>query len=333
MSYETNLRTVACRLWASASNVVNTDGNAQESINCIRCGDYRIIYNFRNMYGGIQLPLKDENLRALTSYNLRKMQGPKRPIFDRYFLESILSTQLPSPAEATDNLLLWFAEQAAGRAGSKITYNLTDEALPGIVGVVNSDDIKWAVLNLIELGLIRSEIVANPTSRSDVVELTGKGWNRVEELRRAHIASNYAFFARRFKNKDLDAFVQKCLTNAVKQTGYELRMVTQQAGLIDAIMEHEIRRCRFLIADLSDNNEGAYWEAGFAEGLGKPVFSICCEKDPNDPTKDKKTHFDTNHRHTVRWNADPASFEATAATLKAAIRNTLLGDAKQDDDS
>jgi nucleoside 2-deoxyribosyltransferase len=73
----------------------------------------------------------------------------------------------------------------------------------------------------------------------------------------------------------------------------------------------------FLIADLSDNNEGAYWEAGFAEGLGKPVFYICCEKDPSDPTKDKKTHFDTNHRHTVRWNADPASFEATAATLKA----------------
>lgn len=109
-------------------------------------------------------------------------------------------------------------------------------------------------------------------------------------------------------------------------------MVSQRAGLIDAIMEHEIRRCRFVVADLSDDNAGAYWEAGFAEGLGKPVFYLCCEKDPGDPTRDKKTHFDTNHRHTVRWNPDPGSFEATAATLKAAIRNTLLGDAKQEDD-
>ena len=40
---------------------------------------------------------------------------------------------------------------------------------------------------------------------------------------------------------------------------------------VDAVIEHEIRACRFLIADLSDDNAGAYWEAGFAEGLGKPV--------------------------------------------------------------
>ena len=130
MSYEINLPTVAWRLCASSSNVVNTDGNVQESINCIRCGDYRIIYNFRDMYSGILLPLEDENLRALTSYNLRKMQGPKRPIFDRFFLQSLSSTQLPSPAEATDNLLLWFAEHAAGRAGIGLTItSLTKRSL------------------------------------------------------------------------------------------------------------------------------------------------------------------------------------------------------------
>ena len=108
-------------------------------------------------------------------------------------------------------------------------------------------------------------------------------------------------------------------------------MVSQRAGLIDAIMEHEIRRCRFVVADLSDDNAGAYWEAGFAEGLGKPVFYICCEKEPSDPTIDKKTHFDTNHRQTVSWSPDPVSFETTSEKLKAVIRNTLLGDAKQDD--
>jgi nucleoside 2-deoxyribosyltransferase len=172
------------------------------------------------------------------------------------------------------------------------------------VGVVNSDDIEWAVRNLMDLGLIQSRISENPTSASDVVTLTGQGWNRVEELKRAHAASTYAFFSRRFKNKDLDEFVEKCLVHGVKQTGYALRMVSQRAGLIDAIMEHEIRRCRFLIADLSDDNAGAFWEAGFAEGLGKPVFYICCEKEPTDPTKDKNAHFDTNHRQTVRWSSD-----------------------------
>lgn len=106
----------------------------------------------------------------------------------------------------------------------------------------------------------------------------------------------------------------------------ELRTVTQRAGLIDAVIEDEIRRCRFLLADLSDDNADAYWEAGFAEGLGKPVIYICCA------TKDgmeKKTHFDADHRHTVRW--DLASLDQTAIKLKAVIRNTLLVDAKQTD--
>jgi nucleoside 2-deoxyribosyltransferase len=103
-------------------------------------------------------------------------------------------------------------------------------------------------------------------------------------------------------------------------------MVTQRAGLVDAVIEDEIRRCRFLIADLSDDNAGAYWEAGFAEGLGKPVIYICCEKIEGAP---KQTHFDANHRHTVRW--DLASLDQTATRLKAVIRNTLLGDAKQTD--
>ena len=97
--------------------------------------------------------------------------------------------------------------------------------------------------------------------------------------------------------------------------------MTQKAGHIDAIIEDEIRRCRFLIADLSDDNAGAYWEAGIAEGPGKPVIYICREG--------MKTHFDTDHRQTVRWDLN--ALDDTAKTLKAVIRNTLLGDAKQED--
>jgi nucleoside 2-deoxyribosyltransferase len=95
---------------------------------------------------------------------------------------------------------------------------------------------------------------------------------------------------------------------------------------VDAIIEDEIRRCRFLIADLSDDNAGAYWEAGFAEGLGKDVIYICRAKDGE---HEKKTHFDANHRQTVRW--DLSALDQTTTKLKAVIRNTLLQDAIQTD--
>ena len=122
----------------------------------------------------------------------------------------------------------------------------------------------------------------------------------------------------------MDTVFEKCL-RPVEETGYELRTATQRAGLVNAIIKDEIRRCRFLIADLSDDNGGAYWEAGFAEGLGKLSY-VCCAKTDG---QWKVTHFDANHRHTVRW--DLASLEQTATQLKAVIRNTLPGDAKQTD--
>ncbi len=157
--------------------------------------------------------------------------------------------------------------------------------------------------------------------------LTLRGWQRYEDLKQAKTASRFAFFARQFNNAQLDQVYERCLVPAVLQTGFELRTVTQKAGLVDAVIEDEIRRCRFLLADLSDDNAGAYWEAGFAEGLGKDVIYICKTKDGD---KEKRTHFDANHRHTVRW--DLSDLDYTAKQLKAVIRNTLLGDAKQSDD-
>jgi hypothetical protein len=149
--------------------------------------------------------------------------------------------------------------------------------------------------------------------------LTFIGWQRVEELQRVDRESNFAFLARKFVDADLDVAVRDCFAPSVAKTGYELRTVTQKAGLIDAIIENEIRRCRFLVADLSDVNAGAYWEAGFAEGLGKPVFYVC--------KQGIETHFDTSHRNTVWW--DPGNLGPAGEKLKGLIRNTLLGDAKQ----
>ena len=78
-----------------------------------------------------------------------------------------------------------------------------------------------------------------------------------------------------------------------------------------------------LISDLTHHNNGAYWEAGYAEGLGKPVIYTCRE----DVMKD--THFDTNHHLIVKWTTK--GIADAVDRLKATIRATLLGDAKLED--
>jgi hypothetical protein len=267
--------------------------------------------------------LGDAKERALASHLIRKLQNGKRPFLTTDFFRSLEKRALPTPAEASDTLLLWFAERANGNLGKYNPLSPADQALQASIGVIGATDLIYVTQAIGHEGLIES----TPGDANVGMRLTPKGWLRVEELKRAHVASNYAFFARKFDNPELDRVFNECLRPAVAATGYELRPVTQRAGLVDAVIEDEIRRCRFLIADLSDDNAGAYWEAGLAEGLGKPVIYVCRAKNG---AEEKRTHFDANHRHTVRW--DLSTLDQTATKLKAVIRNTLLGDATQGDD-
>jgi nucleoside 2-deoxyribosyltransferase len=90
-----------------------------------------------------------------------------------------------------------------------------------------------------------------------------------------------------------------------------------RAGIIDNIMREQIRDAAFLVADLTHDNYGAYWEAGYAEGLGKPVIYLC-EKSK---FKAAPPHFDTNHCTTVLWQSD--EIEEFKKAIVATLRRSL----------
>ena len=134
--------------------------------------------------------------------------------------------------------------------------------------------------------------------------------------------------AMQYDDPILDVVFLACFKPAVAATGFRLERldVRPRAGLIDDRLRVEIRTSRFLVADLTHGNQGAYWEAGFAEGLGKPVI-YTCEKDRFDKMK---PHFDTNHHLTVLWR--PGSLDQAAERLKATIRWTLPDEANLTDE-
>jgi nucleoside 2-deoxyribosyltransferase len=261
----------------------------------------------------------DKKKAALASHIIRKSSTPTyRPFFQRKSLENLVkTTTLPSPGAAADSLILLIGRELEGTPGTDVLGE--GKKLCAQIGTVSYEDVQWIADQLIKSGILEG---MSYHGDGFLAKLTFDGWRRFQELQREATKSSVAFFARRFQNPDLDQLFEKCLAPAVKATGYDLNVVTQKAGHIDAIVESEIRSCKFLLADLSDNNEGAYWEAGFAEGLGKPVIYICKEG--------IKTHFDTEHRHTIRWSLK--TLQHTAARVKAVIRNTLLSEAKQTDD-
>jgi len=154
------------------------------------------------------------------------------------------------------------------------------------------------------------------------------GWKRYERLKKTTVESRTAFMAMKFGQVDLNRAVEECFRPAVARTGFELRLVTdkQPAGLIDNQMRAAILASRFVISDLTHGSPGAYWEAGYGEGLGLPVI-YTCEKSA---WEEQRTHFDTNHLKTIIW--DPVDLKPAEDELAATIRATLRAEAKQTDD-
>ena len=159
------------------------------------------------------------------------------------------------------------------------------------------------------------------------------GWAEVERLQKERTRTgNLAFIAMPFGNERLNSLVANHFVPAVRSAGFELRRLDQgqPAGLIDDQLRVRIRTARFVVSDLTDRNNGAYWEAGFAEGLGTPVIYSCERSVFESDQKSERPHFDTNHLVTVLWEAQAP--EAAAKQLKAIIRATLPADATMRDD-
>ena len=83
-------------------------------------------------------------------------------------------------------------------------------------------------------------------------------------------------------------------------------------GITDEIMS-EIRRSRFVVADYTGQRHNAYFEAGFALGLGLTVIPTC-HADEND-----KLHFDIRHLNTLEWHSPAELADGLNRRVRAVV--------------
>ena len=129
--------------------------------------------------------------------------------------------------------------------------------------------------------------------------VTVNGYRQIAE-QESHVATTQAFVAMWFHDETDDAF-KHGIKPAIEAAGYTPLRIDQKPDVnkIDDEIIAEIRRSRFLVADFTQDKEGArggvYFEAGFAQGLGIPVI-YTCRKDVMD-----KLHFDTRQYAHIVW--------------------------------
>jgi hypothetical protein len=251
------------------------------------------------------------------SHAVRKMQRENGPPFlTTHIVEEILKGSLPSPFQQAENLVLWLGTHLNGPGETLSIHPTTHQS---IVGSRTPAGFGFVLEHLFDSGMLGGTLSKNIGSTSADATLTFEGWRYFNQLHRGATSSRKAFMAMKYGDSTLDQCVDRA-RDALKKTAFTLQRLDDvpKAGLIDDQLRVDIRTSRFLIADLTHENAGAYWEAGFAEGLGKPVI-YTCEKSKFDK---EKTHFDTNHHLTVPWSADdlPSFEEALKATIRATLQ-------------
>ena len=66
-----------------------------------------------------------------------------------------------------------------------------------------------------------------------------------------------------------------------------------------------------MVVDLTHQNNGAYFEEGYAMGIGKTVIQLC--------QKDTRLHFDIAQKNTIMWDVEDDIPKRLANRIRATI--------------
>lgn len=148
-------------------------------------------------------------------------------------------------------------------------------------------------------------------------QLLTTGWSRVEEINRKNLNNKKAFVAMKFGSETES--LREAIKKGIRAAGYEpviMNEVEHNKQIVPEML-YQIRNSKFVIAELSHHNNGAYYEAGYAFGVGKEVIHICSEKALTDDL-----HFDVKQVNTITYKDD--NLEELSEKIKHRIIATIV---------
>ncbi len=281
---------------------------------CPRCGRYELglMAEHADPHEAIALDLHllSSVMRHRTDRDLPPTMVDGILLGDPEKFDAEVRSSCPLDVEAKlDSMLSCFAERSP-YPGVQLELRLRNDY--PLAYVHDEQEFLYLYDHLIASGLL----VDNTASMTDFIHpsLTVAGWRRIRELAVVNLESRQGFIAMSFATDLTQAYIEG-IQPVAEETGYRLLRIDRKAfnDKIDDQIIGEIRRSRFLIADVTGQRAGVYFEAGFAMGLGLPVIWSCRSDDRD------RVHFDTRQYNHVFWENPAALRESLTNRILATI--------------
>ena len=107
--------------------------------------------------------------------------------------------------------------------------------------------------------------------------------------------------------------LREAIKHGIQDAGYNPVLIdeVEHNELITPELLSYIKNSKFVVVDLTHQNNGAYFEEGYAMGLGKTVIQLC--------KSGTQLHFDIAQKNTIIWDCE----EDIPLRLKNRIKATI----------
>jgi len=174
-----------------------------------------------------------------------------------------------------------------------------------------TDEAGYMLDYLLHENYIMTDAPANRIPPTVHIVLTPRGYSRVDTIQKNNSHGSHALVAMKFGEDT--KILREAIRKGVGDAGYNAVFIdeVQHNDFITPELLKYIRDSKFVVVDLTHQNNGAYFEEGYAMGLGKPVIQLC--------KRDTKLHFDIAQKNTIIWAAEDEIPERLTNRIKATI--------------
>lgn len=176
----------------------------------------------------------------------------------------------------------------------------------------NNSGISGVTLLLEDLGCVKA------VDHGQIYTITAAGWQKIDELRKEEQTVKQGFIAMSFRNETKP--IREAFRKAITEAGYSVAIIDEKEHNNQIVPEifYEIERSKFAVVDVTYPNYGAYYEAGYAQALGKQVIICCHETEFKDGNT--RPHFDISQKSMIVWKDEADLVRRLKRRIEATVR-------------